>query len=202
MTRSQILSSFVLLSLSNVSALAGADPKSPLSAPVAAKEKSVLDRIWSLENWYENEDNPILQAIRFTGRFHLQHHWADLDTGTSEDLEFRRFRVGLELDLFREFMIKAEMDAVGTKAVHDSLRRILSSPRHGEVCSTLVGKTNALVARAISDGLAGIIVHEAKCSLSNVELHSVVGHCCSSREPVMSVTGPQSAHDRGHVAYR
>ncbi len=88
---------------------AGTGSKLPSAPEVAPKEKSVYDQIWGLADWYDNPDNPVVQAIRLTGRYHMQYHWADLDTGESEDFEFRRFRIGLEFDLFKEFMLKGEM---------------------------------------------------------------------------------------------
>jgi phosphate-selective porin OprO and OprP len=109
MTLSKFVLSFTAVYCSATLALAGTAAKAPPSDAVAPKEKSVYDQIWGLADWYDNPDNPVVQAIRLTGRFHMQYHWTDLDTGSSDDFEFRRFRIGLEMDLFKEFMIKGEM---------------------------------------------------------------------------------------------
>ena len=82
-------------------------PKAPV--PEAPKEESTLDKIWSLATLYKNKENPVIQKLAFTGRYHGQYGWLDSDQGNYDDWENRRFRLGLNAQLFQDFELKAEM---------------------------------------------------------------------------------------------
>ncbi|MCL4785920.1 MAG: hypothetical protein KJ070_03880 [Verrucomicrobia bacterium] len=69
---------------------------------------SIYDRIWSNTEWYKNEDNPIIQNLRFTGRFQLDY--AVLDHDDFDDLHIRRFRLGGKATLFKHFTVHSEVD--------------------------------------------------------------------------------------------
>ena len=77
--------------------------------PVAAPEESAFDKIWSLATLYKNKENPVIQKLAFTGRYHGQYGWLDSDQGDYDEWENRRFRLGLNAQLFQDFELKAEM---------------------------------------------------------------------------------------------
>ena len=83
--------------------------KAALEASVAVKEESAFDQIWGLTKLYENKDHPVLQELRFTGRYHGQYHWSEGDDTSNEAWEDRRFRLGLEAKLFNDITLKGEM---------------------------------------------------------------------------------------------
>ncbi len=82
-------------------------PKAPL--PEAPAEESAFDKIWDLATLYKNKENPVIQKLAFTGRYHGQYGWVDADQGEYEDWESRRFRLGLNAQIFQDFELKAEM---------------------------------------------------------------------------------------------
>lgn len=80
-------------------------------AIVHSVDESIYDKIWGLTKFYDNKDNPIIQSIRLTGRYHGQYHWTDADTGSDDAWEHRRFRIGLEVGLFKDVLLKGEMES-------------------------------------------------------------------------------------------
>ncbi len=82
-------------------------PNAPV--PEVPKEESTLDKIWSLATLYKNKENPVIQKLAFTGRYHGQYGWLDSDQGNYDDWENRRFRLGLNAQLFQDFELKGEM---------------------------------------------------------------------------------------------
>lgn len=78
------------------------------SAPNSTEE-SVYDKIWGLTKFYENKKNPFIQSVRLTGRYHGQYHWTRLDTGDIDEWDNRRFRIGLEVAIAQNFLLKGEM---------------------------------------------------------------------------------------------
>ena len=92
---------------------ASAGTSAPVSAKAplteAPKEESAFDKIWSLATLYKNKDNPVIQKLAFTGRYHGQYAWLDSDQGNYDDYESRRFRLGLLAQVFQDFEIKGEM---------------------------------------------------------------------------------------------
>jgi opacity protein-like surface antigen len=103
------LAALLLAAAASAQAGISSSGKAALEAPVAVKEESAFDQIWGLTKLYENEDNPVLQELRFTGRYHGQYHWSAGNDTSDEGWEDRRFRLGLEAKLFNDITLKGEM---------------------------------------------------------------------------------------------
>lgn len=82
-------------------------PKAPVKE--APAEESVFDKIWGLTTLYKSKENPVIQKLAFTGRYHGQYAWLDSDQGNFDDYEHRRFRLGLTAQVFQDFELKGEM---------------------------------------------------------------------------------------------
>ncbi len=72
--------------------------------------ESTYDRIWKFAEWYENESNPTIQRLLFSGRF--QYEFAALDTRDASHHEWnvRRMRLGPRMTLFRRFTLHGEIE--------------------------------------------------------------------------------------------
>jgi hypothetical protein len=92
-----------------LAASAGTLTTSKAPVPEAPKEESTFNKTWSLATLYKNKENPVIQKLAFTGRYHGQYGWLDSDQGNDDDWENRRFRLGLNAQLFQDFELKAEM---------------------------------------------------------------------------------------------
>lgn len=81
----------------------------PTSA-TSQDDQSGYDRIWNAVNWYQNDDNPIVQSMVLTGRFQADYARVS-DAGTSYDeWNVRRFRFGAKWGLFRSLTLQVEAD--------------------------------------------------------------------------------------------
>lgn len=80
-------------------------------APATSQDdQSAYDRIWNAVNWYQNDDNPIVQSMVLTGRFQADYARVG-DIGTSYDeWNVRRFRFGAKWGLFRSLTLQVEAD--------------------------------------------------------------------------------------------
>jgi phosphate-selective porin OprO/OprP len=91
----------------------GLAPLKFLAAPVqspAGEQPSTYDDIWKFSQWYENEDNPVVQSLLFSGRF--QHEYAAVsDDGASHsEWNVRRLRLGVKTRLFDQFTLHTEAE--------------------------------------------------------------------------------------------
>lgn len=91
------------------SAMAGSAPvttgKEPIPAP---KESDLCEDIWKWATLYKNKDNPIIQEVALTGRYHGQYAIVDSDGGDADGWDHRRFRTGIKATLFHDFEVKFE----------------------------------------------------------------------------------------------
>lgn len=78
--------------------------------PTSEKNLSSYDRIWKFAEWYNNEQNPVLQSLLFTGRFQYEYAALDADQGTHDEWNVRRFRLGARAKLFGSFTLHGEAD--------------------------------------------------------------------------------------------
>ncbi len=62
-----------------------------------------FDFLWSVPVIYENDDNPYIQKVAFTGRYHGQVWGINSDFGSASGWENRRQRVGGVVEFFRTF---------------------------------------------------------------------------------------------------
>jgi phosphate-selective porin OprO and OprP len=74
------------------------------------KPESVYDKIWKFAEWYEDDSNPVVQRVLFSGRF--QHDWAliEADQGDLRESNVRRMRLGPRITLFRSFTLHGEVE--------------------------------------------------------------------------------------------
>jgi len=98
----------VALAFSSARAFAAETTTPPPNGGTEAKPLSLYDQIWKYTEFYHNDDNPVLQSFRFTGRFQLDY--AVLDHDDFDDLAIRRFRVGGKAVVFKDFTVHGEVD--------------------------------------------------------------------------------------------
>src|SRR5262245_57440547 len=82
----------------------------PAQDPGTAKPESVYDRIWKFREWYRNDDNSVLQRLRFRGRYQQDFATVDADQGDHEEWNVRRLRMGLQASMFGSLLLHAEVD--------------------------------------------------------------------------------------------
>lgn len=73
---------------------------------------STLDRVWGLATLYQNDQNPVVQKLAFTGRLQADGAIFDSDRGDYQDLLWRRARFGFKLHTFQEFVFHVEADLI------------------------------------------------------------------------------------------
>lgn len=118
------------------------NPAPAAGATVAAKQPSLYDQIWGYTKWYENEDNPIIQSLRFTGRFQLDY--AMVDHHDFDDLNIRRFRVGSKATFFKDFIVHGEVDLQPeADPVYQRLTDAFVAWKPSEAFELTVGKRSA-----------------------------------------------------------
>jgi phosphate-selective porin OprO/OprP len=92
-----------------MAALLGGLTGSELSA-APRQSTETYDDIWQFANWYDNDENPNVQSIAFSGRF--QYEYAnvngDRNQGSHHEWNVRRLRLGVKTELFREFTLHLE----------------------------------------------------------------------------------------------
>jgi phosphate-selective porin OprO/OprP len=82
----------------------------PAQDQSTAKPESVYDRIWRFREWYRNDDNRVLQRLRFRGRYQQDFATVDADQGDHEEWNVRRLRMGLQAFMFGSLLLHAEVD--------------------------------------------------------------------------------------------
>jgi len=84
--------------------------QSPAQAPAGEKKPSVYDRIWKFAEWYNNEENPVVQNVLFSGRF--QYEYATLEAGQRSHHEWnvRRLRLGAKSKLLHSLTLHGEVE--------------------------------------------------------------------------------------------
>ena len=74
------------------------------------ERQSIYDRIWKFTNWYDNEANPYVQRLLFTGRYQHEYVTVDADEGDLSEWNVRRMRLGPRVTLFRNFTLHGEVE--------------------------------------------------------------------------------------------
>ena len=82
----------------------------PSGAQAQASEPSMYDKIWKFSDWYEDESNPVVQRIQFSGRFQHEFATIDADQGDLDEWNVRRLRLGPRVTLFRSLLVHAEVE--------------------------------------------------------------------------------------------
>ena len=81
------------------------------SQAAAKTEPSVYDSIWDrVTNWYDDKENPIVQRVVFTGRYHHDFAVVRADQGDMEESNARRLRFGPRITMFRHFTVHTEVE--------------------------------------------------------------------------------------------
>ena len=78
--------------------------------PEDKKATSVYDRIWRFAKLYEDQSNPAVQTVLFTGRFQYEYAAIDADQGTVSEWNVRRMRLGPRITLFRSVLFHSEIE--------------------------------------------------------------------------------------------
>lgn len=66
--------------------------------------------IFSHAKIYSDPGNPLIQEIKFTGRYHGQYHDVESDLGDDSDWENRRFRFGADVKFLNSFKFKSSLN--------------------------------------------------------------------------------------------
>jgi phosphate-selective porin OprO/OprP len=82
----------------------------PAQASSTAKEPSIYDRIWRFREWYRNDSNPVIQRLRFSGRYQHDFAMVSADQGDESEWNVRRMRLGFRANLFHTITVHAEAD--------------------------------------------------------------------------------------------
>ncbi len=81
------------------------------AAPVQSPTEdapSVYDNIWRFAEWYENEDNSVLQSVLFSGRFQYEYAAVNGDRSSHQEWNVRRFRLGVKSTFLNQFTLHTE----------------------------------------------------------------------------------------------
>jgi phosphate-selective porin OprO and OprP len=71
---------------------------------------SVYDRIWKLTEWYNDAANPVIQRLRFSGRYQQDYATVSSDQGDASEWNVRRLRLGLRATLLKTVIVHTEAD--------------------------------------------------------------------------------------------
>ncbi len=84
--------------------------QSGAQAPASEKQQSTYRKIWKFAEWYNNEQNPVLQSVLFSGRFQYDYAALDADQGSHYERNVRRLRLGARVKLFGSLTLHSEAD--------------------------------------------------------------------------------------------
>jgi phosphate-selective porin OprO/OprP len=82
----------------------------PAQDTKAAEPSSIYDRIWRFREWYRNDSNPVIQRLRFSGRYQHDYAMVSADQGDESEWNVRRMRLGFRANMFRTITVHAETD--------------------------------------------------------------------------------------------
>jgi phosphate-selective porin OprO and OprP len=98
--------SAITLALAVVPVLASAQSDQKPAPP-----PSTYDRLWTnFTDWYNDKDNPVVQRVLFTGRFHHDLAMVEADQGDWHESNIRRVRFGTRVTMFHDFLVHAEAE--------------------------------------------------------------------------------------------
>jgi phosphate-selective porin OprO/OprP len=72
--------------------------------------RSTYDKIWKFAEWYQNDSNPFVQRVLFSGRYQHEYAAIDADEGDLSEWNVRRMRLGPRITLFRTFTVHGEVE--------------------------------------------------------------------------------------------
>ncbi len=101
----------VLLALLALPAAAQTPPPPPAQVSGGnTSHESAYDRIWRFAEWYENDSNPVVQKVLFTGRYQHDYATVHADEGDHDEWNVRRLRLGPRVTLFRTLTLHGEVE--------------------------------------------------------------------------------------------
>lgn len=74
----------------------------------AVDEPPLWDKVWGAMEFYKNDENKVIQSVKFTGRF--QADYAHVRPTSYYDVLIRRFRLGFKTTWFHDWTLHAEVD--------------------------------------------------------------------------------------------
>jgi len=82
-----------------------------MATPLGAQDQgSVFDDIWGLAEWYADDSNPVVQSVRFVGRFQYEYAHVEDDPATHDEWNVRRMRLGIRSELFGRMTLHVETE--------------------------------------------------------------------------------------------
>ncbi len=82
-----------------------------VASPVAAQsDPSAFEQILSLAEWYDNDENPVIQTMVLSGRFQADYARVSDEALSHDEWNVRRFRFGAKWGLFSQFTLQIEAD--------------------------------------------------------------------------------------------
>ena len=157
------------------------DGKLPVVPP--AKEESVFDKIWGLATLYQNKENPYLQKLAVSGRYHGQYGWLDSDQGNYNDWEHRRFRLGINAQVFHDFELKAEMfgDLNSGGDFYEGWTEVYAAWKPDDAFNLMVGKQKPRFSLDWSTSSREILTFERNILINNSGLDYETGVSVSGK---------------------
>ena len=114
------LSYLIIVGLAVASPVLAAGNKNEVAwaAEVAARavprqvqpQGSAYDRMWKFAELYNDESNPTVQNVLFTGRFQYEFAGVDGDEGSHDEWNVRRLRLGARSRLFNALTLHGEVE--------------------------------------------------------------------------------------------
>jgi phosphate-selective porin OprO/OprP len=90
--------------------LGDAAPLARAAQSGGGKQPSTYDRIWRFADWYQDDSNPVVQRVLFSGRYQHEFNLVDADQGDSDEWNVRRMRLGPKVTLFRRYTVHVEVE--------------------------------------------------------------------------------------------
>jgi phosphate-selective porin OprO/OprP len=107
-----------------------------------AESQSVYDDIWRFADWYHNDENPVVQSVRFSGRFQYEFAAVDGEDANHDEWNVRRMRMGVKTVLFEDFTfhIEADLDPQERDPFYNKLTDFYLEWAAGDQLELTVGK--------------------------------------------------------------
>jgi phosphate-selective porin OprO/OprP len=101
---------YIVQAIVTVACVVSSGPAFAQAAAQPDKPASVYDKIWKFAEWYNDDTNPAIQRVLFSGRF--QHDFAVLnaDQGDHEESNVRRLRLGPRITFLKKYLFHMEVE--------------------------------------------------------------------------------------------
>lgn len=176
-------------------------PKAPAPSPEAPAEESAFDKLWGLATLYKNKENPVIQKLAITGRYHGQYAWLDSDQGDYDDWENRRFRIGLNAQLFQDFELKGEMfgDLNSGGDFYEGFTEVYVAWKPDDAFNLIVGKQKPRFTLDWSTSSREILTFERNIMLNNFGIDYETGISVSGKSGNFSYFAGAFNNDTGEI---